>query len=931
MKRVTTLLAATSAFALSAATAGEITGKVTDADRTVPLRGAEVTVEETGQVVTTDRDGSFRVTGLDGGSYTLIVSYLGTADQTVSVNLASADAISTVTVAMGTEGDVLVVTGQRGSLNSALNQKRTADSVIEVISADAIGRLPDENVAEAARRAIGISVANDQGEGRFVSIRGINSNLNSTSVNGVRIPSPEAEDRQVALDVIDSDILKNIVISKTLNADMDADVIGGNIELETLSGLDVENMFAKVRVGTVYSELAEEFGELVSGAYANNYMDGKFGVAASVSYQSRDFGSENKEVDGGWSTDLDERFPDEYELRNYDINRERTSVAVNLDYQATENTKLFLRTLYNEFSDQEYRSRVENKLEDGEFVEMRGNIAVIQGVEEDEANGIEEVEYEVDRDIKDRLETQEIYSIQAGGEVVNGLWTNDFSVSFAHSEEAEPNRLDTTFRGKFDSGEFGIDVSDISNPVLAFPDAAAEADYFDTESYELDAIELTNGTSEDEELAFEANFKRDVVWGENPGFVKFGAKYRLRDKSYDADLSIYEPVDDVTLTGFAEAVDYPLDRIGMTPSPFAVRDFFFANINDTNVLELDEGGTAVESTVADYEAEENILAGYIMGQVRKGNFLLTGGVRVEATDFEAQGFITDEDAETFTLLTIEDDYVDVFPSVNAKLDMTDRLVGRAGYYRSAIRPNFAAVAPRALTNEDFEVEAGNPDLDRQVADNFDLALEFYPNDASIIQGGIFYKSISDFISGVFIEGEDTGGGLPIFNGLPYTELSTFQNIGDADVFGFELGYQQALEQLPAPFDGLIVGANYTYVDAEVDFNGTTIQLPGQSETVWNAIVGYDKGRFDLRAAVSYRDEFVDELDIEDGNDRVVTDFIQLDLTGKVDLTENIKFFADFKNVNDEPFQAVRRYSEGDFLSQYEEYGYSIRAGFIWKN
>lgn len=923
MKRAITLLAATSAFALSAAVAGEINGRVIGGAETVPLRGAQVTVQETGQKVTTGRDGSFRVTGLDAGSYTLLVTYLGSADSTVSVSLGSDSDTASVNVSLGdAEGDILVVTGQRGSFNAALNQKRNADTNIEVLSADAIGRLPDENVAEAARRAIGLSVANDQGEGRFVSIRGINSNLNATSVNGVRIPSPEAEDRQVALDVIDSDILKNIIISKSLTPDMDADVIGGNIELETLSGLDVDEMFAKVRVGTVYSELADEFGELVSGAYANNYMDGKFGVAGSVSYQSRDFGSENKEVDGGWETAADERFPDEYELRNYDINRERLSAALNLDYQVTEEARVYVRSLYNDFSDQEYRSRVENKFEDGDFAEMRGDVAVIDATADDE--------YEVDRDIKDRLESQEIYSIQTGLEVIEGPWTKDFSVSYAHSEEEEPNRLDTAFRAKFDAGEFGINVADTMNPLLAFPDASAQAEYFDTDNYELDAIELTNGLSVDEEVALEANFKRDMMWGENPGFLKFGAKYRARDKSYDLDLDVYEPVNDITLTGFGETVDYPLDQIGVTPEPGAIRDFFFSNFADTSVLERADDDTLIESTVADYSAKEDILATYIMGQMQTGPMLLTGGLRIERTEFEARGFVVDEDAETVAQLDTADEYTDLFPSLNMKLDVSDVMVARVGYYRSAIRPNFAAVAPRALTNEDFEVEAGNPDLDRQTANNLDLAVEYYPNGSTLIQAGVFYKKIDDFIAPVFFEGEDNGAGLPVFNGLPYTELSTFQNLENARIFGFELGYQQALDNLPAPFDGLIVGANYTYVDSETTFGGRSISLPGQSENVANAILGYDKGRLDLRAAVSYRDEFIDEIDL-DGADRVALDHVQLDLTAKVDITDDIKFFADFKNVNDEAFEAARRYSEGDFLSQYEEYGYSIRAGFIWKN
>ncbi len=902
--------------------AATLSGTVTDGSGVYPLKGAQIRLQQTGQTIASDRQGHFRFGGLAAGSYTVIVSYLGAAEQTITTQLDSAESLEQVQVRLGDNVPLtenVVVIGQRGALNSALNQQRSADALITVLSADAIGQLPDENVAEAARRALGVSIQNDQGEGRFVSIRGANANLNTTSVNGVRVPSPEAEDRQVALDVIDADLLKNIVIAKSLTPDLDADAIGGNLTLETLSGLDQEGSIGKLKIAGVFSDLTEDWGEKISGTYATQSPDGRFGFAGSASWQSRDFGSENREVDGGWEPAVDERFPDEFELRNYDINRERLSLAANFDYLLTDNHRLFVNTLYNEFSDQEFRSRVENKFEDGDFAGMSGTVALVNGTEEDE--------YEVDRDIKDRLEEQTIYSIAIGSEWFNDLWTVDWSLATSQAEEDEPNRLDTAFRANFDSGQFGIDSANIGAPRLAFPDPAAEAAYFDPDSYALDAIELTNGSSEDEENALSLNVQRELTFAGNPGFVKAGVKLRERDKSYAFDLEVYEPVDDVLLTGFANQVDFPLDRIGTVPSAGAARDFFNANRDNPGVLELNLADTLIESSVADYEAEEDVLAAYLMAQAEVGKLRLTGGVRVEQTDFSASGFVVDEDAIEDTtsqadlvVLTADDDYTDVFPSINARYAFNDNLIGRAAYYASAIRPNFAAIAPRALTNEDLEVEAGNPTLDRQQADNIDLSIEWYPNGDSVLTAGIFVKRIDDFIAATFT---DTPG---VFNGLAYNELTTFDNLEDADIFGVELGYQQALDRLPAPFDGLIVGLNYTYVDAEAELASRKVALPGQAENIANLILGYDKGPWDLRAALSYRDEFIDELDSEDGNDRIVLDHLQLDFTAKYAFSDQLQGFVELKNLNDEPFEVVRRYAEGDFLAQFEEYGWSGRVG-----
>ena len=918
MKRVTTLLAATSAFALSSAMAGDITGKVTDSDRTVPLRGAEITVEETGQTVTSGRDGTFRLSGLDGGDYTLTVSYLGAADVSVRVSLPSADATQNVSVALGGEGDVLVVTGQRGSFNSALNQQRAADGVVTVLSADSVAQLPDENVAEAARRALGVSIANDQGEGRFITIRGINSQLNSTSINGVRMTSPESGDRRVALDVVDADVLKNIVISKTLSADMDGDAIGGAINIETISGLDREDSLLKIKTGAIYTGKSEEWGEKVSGTYADNFADGRFGVALSGSYQSRQIENDNKEVDGGWNVEEVLPFPEEeLEMRNYDVERERLSLAANFDYMATENTKLYLQTLFNKFGDQEYRHRVEVKVEDAID---NGDIAF------DTANEIVNFsgdDLEIDRDIKDRYEEQRIWSAVTGFEHATGVWSFDGSVSFTHAEEEEPNALETNFDQDIEE-VLGIDVSDTMRPRLA----NIGTNYLDASGYEMDAMELTDGLSTDEELALTFNAKRDFMFGSNPGFLKAGVKSRLRDKEYELDFYAYEyEGDDDTLAMFLnDDLDYPIDVLGPHGAQGALRDFFHAN-RDTDILVLDEEGSLEEAGVSSYEASEDVLAGYVMGQVDIDNLRITAGVRVEQTDVEATGNIFDEDTVSLTPVTVENNYTDVLPSIAARWAVRDDVIVRASYYASLVRPNFGQFVPAGTINDDLELEAGNPDLERTEADNFDLLVEYYPTDASIFQAGIFYKELENLITSTT---SDTPG---VYNGRSYEEIETFTNLDEGTIFGVEVGYQQALEFLPAPWDGVLVGANYTYADSEAELeDGTKIEIPGQSEHIFNAIVGYDKGPLELRAAYSFKGENVDDVDVDGvGEGRIVLDQSFLDLSGKYRITDTIRVYADVKNVLDTELEIANRYGDGhDYLSQFEEYGRTYQAGLQFK-
>lgn len=931
MKLSSALLGAASLLAISFAHAGEISGTVSADGGKFPLRGAEITVLETGQKVASGRDGSFRFSGLTAGTYTLDISYAGSTQQ-VTIEVASDDAEALANVVLD-EGNVVVVRGQRGQLNSSIAQQRAADGVVTVLSADDIGQLPDENVAEAARRALGVSIANDQGEGRFISIRGINSQLNSTNVNGVRLTSPEAGDRRVGLDVIDADILKTIVINKTLSADMDGDAIGGTINLETISGLDREDRLVKLKAGGIWNQIGDEVSPELAATYVNNFMDGRLGVAASASFQQREFGSDNIEVDGSWVTDELYLFPEEeLELRNYDITRERTSISANIDYMLTDNTRVYLNSLYNEFSDQEYRSRIETKIEDVDFgFDQGGIVRFVPGGDED---------LEFDRDFKDRLEEQRIWSIVSGFEHEAGIYTFDGSVAFTHAEEEEPNRIDVNFDYTFEEdGQIaGFDINNILRPRTVFADLGSRSAYLDASNFESDDLEFTNGLTEDDELALTFNAQRDTQFGQYPGFLKAGAKARLREKSYDLDFLAYG-WDDSVLADFAAPINYPrsLGNFGFGADFDAIRDFFLANRDNGSIFEFSAIDSVAESAVSSFEAEENIFAAYVMGQVDINELRITGGVRVEQTSVEATANVFDEglaeaneDTPSFDFnsavsqISIDDEYTDFLPSVQARYNVAEDVIIRAGYYRSLVRPNFGQFVPAGVINDDQELEAGNPELNRTIANNFDLLAEYYPTKSSIIQGGIFYKTLDDFIAG--FESDQPG----TFNGISYNEIESFTNLSDGKIFGVELGYQQALDFLPGVFDGFLVNLNYTYAESEATLqDGTEVDLPGQSENIFNAILGYEKGPINLRLAYSYKDENLDDVDVDGvGDGRIVLDQEFLDFSAKVQLHDNVRAYFDAKNLLDTPLEVSTRIGGRDFLNQYEEYGVTLQYGLL---
>jgi TonB-dependent receptor len=941
MKTVSMLLAGASVAVLAAAAAqaAEISGRVTEATGTVGLEGAIVRVIETGQTATTRRDGSFRIPSLPAGSYTLEVSYLGADVQTRGVTLDTAVSAVSTNFTLGADVSVvenILVTGQRGQLNSALNRQRAADGVITVISADAIGQMPDENVAEAARRAAGVNIINDQGEGRFVSIRGIDPNLTTGSFNGVRLPSPEAEDRQLPLDVIDADILSGIVISKTLTPDMDGDSIGGNVEIETLSGLDQDTMFLRTRVAGLYTNLAGETGWRGSVSYADRFMDGRLGVSATLSHQHRPFVSRNIESGAEWEEAGGLFFPLEVEYRDYVPVRTRTTAAFNLDFMVDADTRLYARSLYSRFEDEELRQSMAVPFEDGELLDAQsaGGRVLFAATGDDEI--------EIERSLRQRRETQYIYSLVLGGEMFRGPWTLDGQLSWSYAEEDQPDTLYTVMVAEFDSGLFGVDSTDPLRPRLFFGDAATETAFNDAGNYEFDEYELASGLAKDTEWTGSLNARYDApLWG-GAGYIQGGGRVRLREKSFAETVQIWDGIDgpDFTLDQIAGTSDYDLVPFGPAIDPRRTLDFFRAN---RGLLELEAIDSIVDSNVGDYDLEENVYAGYLMQSVETGALRTVYGVRVERTEFSATGnqvLIAEEgstvggveleDDEVFiTPYTVSTSYTDVLPSVNFRLEVAENLIARAGYYGSIVRPNPDQTAPRVEIERDDEnaVEgaAGNPDLDRAKADNLDFMLEWYPNRDSVLSAGVFYKRIRGFIAAQTLEDVT-------FNGVAFDELTTFTNIGDAELYGFEANYQQALSFLPGPLDGVIVGANYTWVDSEATLpDGRTIALPRQSRNVANLILGYEYGPLDLRAAVSWRDRYLDVIDEGGpGIDRFVTDHTQIDLSAKYNFTPNFQGFVDFKNINNEPYVAVVRPGGRDLNAQFEEYGWSAVFGVQYR-
>jgi TonB-dependent receptor len=811
----------------------------------------------------------------------------------------------------------IIVIGQIAGMNKSLNKQRSADNIITVVSADAIGQFPDTNVSESLQRLPGLSIERDQGEGRYVRVRGMSPDYNAVTINGVGVPGPDADRRAVALDVIPSDLLENLIVTKSLTPDMDANSLGGSIDVQSLSAFDRDGFFYQLTAEGSYDENTEETSPKISATASNQFSIGgdedNLGVAFGVSSFKRDFGSDNVETGGEWDFEDGEALLKEMEQRDYRITRERSGITLNLDYKPTDNTDLYWRNLYSEYTDSEIRlANVIAFVEENDEGDWEGT-----SVAEGDVNNAE-----VQRELKDRTETQKILSTSLGGQTRLEKWTLDYRLAYSKSGEDEPQHVAGAVF-KIDGDVIADEVFDLAYTNTDKILITAPAEYYQSSSYTLDEVELGSADTNDESTAFNMDFTRELELAGNSAQLKFGAKHQARKK--DNDMTVWVSEDftgDTALSDFSGApVDYSLGQFGNQIYSRAIK---------STIGELEDD--LEESSIGDYEITEDTSAAYVMGRVDINDWRIMSGVRYENTDFTAQGNSFDANTELSSTRSFEnsDDYF--LPALHIRYSISDKTQLRAAWTNSVVRPGFAQLSPGRLVEDndgEIEEEFGNPDLKSLESSNLDLGLEHYPGVASVVSAFVFYKSIDNFVYQTDLAGTAAYQGLE--------KAVTFVNGNTADILGIELAASKQFTSLPSPWDGLLIGGNATFVDSTAEIGGyddsefvaRDIPMPSQSDTSANFMIGYESDVLSMRLSANFKSNYLLEVlePMEADFDTYVDDQMQLDFSLRYFLTDSIKLHFEALNLTDEVYYSYVK--DAKYNAQYESYGATYKIGITF--
>lgn len=939
-----------------------ISGIVIDGNTREVLPGAAIQVENTAFGTATAADGHFKLAGIQTSSAALLVSYLGYEKQRIEVDFSKESSIflEITLQADATMLDQVQITDEAEGQVKAMIEQKTASNIKNIVSSEQLEEFPDMTAAQAMQRIPGITLQRDQGEGRFIQLRGTPPELTNFNINGEQIPSPEGGVRYVGMDVISADQIDQIEITKVLTPDMDADGIGGTVNIKTKQAMSRKPEINGTLAGG-YNHLRQTPNFQAQLAFGRRYgKKEEFGIYLNGSYFVNSYGSDNMEfkyVKGpffGGNPDTTEANYQvqytEFQLRHYNIVRSRTGFSGTLDYRFNDHSKIYVRGIYNRFTDDETRRRKIYTLDDA----VTENLYLYGGLE---------------HDIKDRLKIQSLTSINLGGEhrLNASGFSIDYEFAYSFAKEEEPNRLETTFENFGQAITMKIDKSDPEWPRITYPNPGNAIYADDYARYDLDEHLMSTTDIKDENVAGKLNFT--LPYGKNPensGFVKFGGKVRIKKKISDVEvknyaaykLNQYYPdygdtlslvnVEDGFRTDDLFGEGYVLEYI---PGADNMREFY--DFNAAHFVYGSKGYTEsrIKSNDEDYTAHEHIYAAFAMVQHDFRKLMLLGGLRYERTyvDYRANRITTTRTGyyDTMNVLTDTRNLDFLLPQVQVKYSFTDDLNLRGALTYTYSRPNFDDVIPYRHEERD-DITYGNPDLDYPTSLNVDLLVEKYLLDGGIISGGLFYKEIDNFIfnyTRYAHEGDPENWSLK--------KITTPLNGIESFVYGLEAQTQFKMFFLPGigQYFGLFLNYTYTYSEAfiykrypanfstdiiepgqdpeDVFYNTDEreqITLPGQAMHTANAALFFESTKVYAKISANYHDTFLYSLGGDSDLDEYYGEALHLDFNAFYRINTHFTIFTDVVNLTNAPLRFYLGKPDQERVQKKEYYSWTARIG-----
>lgn len=836
-----------------AADSGAITGHVEGRNHQ-SLAGATVELREVELKASTAQDGSYAFRQVAPGSYTLVVTPPGGKSIERSVSIAAGQTTQQDIAVSGkiTALESVVVLAQRTPAAVAREAQKEAPNLINITTYEEIRKLPDISTAEAVRRVPGISLETDEGEGRYVNIRGFDADLNSTTFGGLRLPptnnaSPYNGYRAVTLDSIPIGLVGAITVTKTNTPSMDAEALGGTIEITPKTAPGNGEPFIQGNIGSGYEPLRStgiiDVAVTGGGRFGGGdsaYSRRPFSVVLTATYYDDKRGIDD--VEPGYFNDTAHPYDaiSNIQQRDYELHRRRHGYGADFGYQPNPDNSWYVRAFDAGYTERYYRQFL-NLTPDGNTTALaNGKFTDTLGASD--GNGGTTA---IQMALRDEVETSRDRVFVAGGKNLLGDNILDYRVGFTQGSYKKPFDYNSSFDYLPAAGATPTITYSLSGPGHTPAYTISGADYTDSTKYQLSGFSNSTAHNFDKEFSFAENLELPLNWsGSDSESLKFGTSIRLRKKRTTAQPFSYGSLPNLLLSDITSAGPETYYGGHYQNAPDIPPGYLQSVLGSGSIAPGDQ----VSSQQQYLDAKEDVYAGYGQYQVTRGRVGVLTGLRVEGTQDSADAFQTTTAADGTTTVTpvhASHGYTNFFPSLQGRFEIEPDLIGRATYSSTLARPGFNQNnASYSIDLGSNTVTLGNPHLKPATSNNFDLSLEKYLKTGGIISAGVFDKEISNYI----VATEQDGASLPQFTSAQ-VRLLTFNNAGHSHARGVELNWEKRFRGLPGIWSGLGAGLNYTYVDSKFEIRpGEYSPLPSTSRNTWNATVFYEKYGLDMRLA-----------------------------------------------------------------------------------
>jgi TonB-dependent receptor len=802
----------------------------------------------------------------------------------------------------GTE--TVIVTGTR---EEARSLKQAAPNVMDVQSLQEIRALPDVNAAEALQRVPGVSLESDSGEGRFINIRGMDADLNGTTYDGVRLmasnaATPQGGARAVAFDAFPSGILGGIEVTKSLTPDMDAEGLGGVVNIRPRTIPNGKGYFVDASLGTGLEPLRGTpvwQGDITAGTH---FGEGdRMSVVGSFAFHDDQRGIDDIEEDYINDPTLPPKAFDDVQYRWYKYHRTRMGFGGSFSYAPEDGTELFIRGIHAGYTELGFKHRLQiNGLADDIIATAPNGDITVDSAQPRIAvtNSGESIGNDM---------------IELGGEtVIADLLKSALRLSWTRGQDLFYRGDSFTFKGPSD-----ITVT-YNNKNPAFPSYSVltpGVDFTNPNIYTSFSGANSPSKNFDQEYAGKLDFSVPLEFYDNGGELKFGGSVRERSRHASASLS-NSFVNSLGYTSFADSINdiYYKDHYNLGPKPL-----YHA------LADLPLSGPFMDDPAGFGHDNENVFAGYVDYSATFDKLYVLVGLRVEHTQGTYRANSFDQNGNLLGLVTAKHGYTNYFPDVNLKYSLTDQFILRAAFSTAIARPGFNQITgARTINYDTLVVSQGNPGLKPTTGRNYDLSAEYYLPNGGIASIGLFYKEFTDYIIPT-AQLNVTNYPDPILFGQN-VEVDSFQNIGSSHAEGIELNYSQTFTFLPEPFDGLGFEGNLTAVGSSGQIRaGEKHTLPQTSPFNYNAAFFYEKAPVHLRIAASYVSRNLWSVSSDSSTDLYSQARWRLDFGGSYDICENVEWYFDAKNLANTLLEFTQTASK-DFPVQREFYGPTFLTG-----